>query len=121
MYSRTKMAQFGPTKSKDFDGGNVFGPWILTADEFDAPSAVMRSWVNGTLVNQGRVADMHYTFTEVISYISQEETLFPGEIIGSGTVGGGCRLEYGEQLDFGDTIEIETSGLGKLKVSVAPR
>jgi len=113
--------QMGPTKSKDFDGGNVFGPWILTADEFDAANARMRSWVNGELVNEGRVADMYYSFAQVIAYVSQEETLHPGEIIGSGTVAGGCRLEAGEQLNFGDTVEIETDGLGRLKVTIAER
>lgn len=113
--------QMGPTKSKDFDGGNVFGPWILTADAFDPGSARMRSWINGELVNEGRVADMHYSFAQVISYVSQEETIHPGEIIGSGTVPGGCRLEAGEQLNFGDTVEIETDGLGRLRVRIAER
>ncbi len=116
-----EMSQFGPTKSKDFDGGNVFGPWILTADEFDPANARMRSWVNGKLVSEGCVADMHYSFAEVISYMSQDETLYPGEVIGSGTVAGGCRLEFGDQLDFGDRVEIETEGLGKLSVRVADR
>ena len=116
-----EMAQCGPTKSKDFDGGNVFGPWILTADEFDPKNAQMRSWVNGVLANEGRMADMHYSFAEVIAYMSQDETLHPGEIIGSGTVAGGCRLEFGEQLNFGDTVEIETDGLGRLKVRIAER
>ena len=116
-----EMSQCGPTKSKDFDGGNVFGPWILTADEFDPANSRMRSWINGELANEGRVADMHYSFAEVISYMSQDETLHPGEIIGSGTVAGGCRLEFGEQLNFGDVVEIETDGLGRLEVTVANR
>lgn len=116
-----EMAQCGPTKSKDFDDGNVFGPWILTADAFDAASARMRSWVNGELINEGRMSDMHYSFAEVIAYVSQDETLHAGEIIGSGTVAGGCRLESGEQLDFGDTVDIETDGLGRLTVRIAER
>ncbi len=116
-----EMSQCGPTKSKDFDGGNVFGPWILTADEFDAETARMRSWVNGKLVNEGRMSDMHYSFAEVISYMSQDETLHAGEIIGSGTVAGGCRLEFGEQLDFGAVGEIETDRLGRHKVKVGER
>jgi 2-keto-4-pentenoate hydratase/2-oxohepta-3-ene-1,7-dioic acid hydratase in catechol pathway len=116
-----EMILCGPTKSKDFDDGNVFGPWILTADEFDPATARMRSWINGTLVNEGRMADMHFGFAEVISYMSQDETLHPGEIIGSGTVAGGCRLEHGDQLAFGDRVEIETDGLGKLIVTIAPR
>jgi 2-keto-4-pentenoate hydratase/2-oxohepta-3-ene-1,7-dioic acid hydratase in catechol pathway len=64
---------------------------------------------------------MYYSFAQVIAYVSQEETLHPGEIIGSGTVAGGCRLEAGEQLNFGDTVEIETDGLGRLKVTIAER
>lgn len=116
-----EMAQCGPTKSKDFDDGNVFGPWILTADEFDPGTARMRSWVNGELINEGMMADMHYSFADVISYISQNETLHPGEIIGSGTVAGGCRLEFGEQLRFGDLVEIETDGLGRLDVRIGDR
>jgi 2-keto-4-pentenoate hydratase/2-oxohepta-3-ene-1,7-dioic acid hydratase in catechol pathway len=116
-----EMVMCGPTKSKDFDGGNVFGPWLLTADEFDPARTRMRSWVNGELVNEGRLADMHYSFAEVISYISTDETLHPGEIIGSGTVSGGCRLEAGLQLHFGDIVEIEADGLGKLKVKIAER
>ena len=116
-----EMALCGPTKSKDFDDGNVFGPWILTADEFDPATSRMRSWINGELVNEGHMSEMHYSFPEVIAYVSQDETLHPGEIIGSGTVAGGCRLESGEQLNFGDTVEIETDGLGRLTVSIAER
>ena len=116
-----EMAQCGPTKSKDFDDGNVFGPWILTADAFDPTTARMRSWVNGKLINEGRMADMHYSFADVIAYVSQDETLYPGEVIGSGTVAGGCRLEFGEQLRFGDLVEIETDGLGRLDVRIRDR
>jgi 2-keto-4-pentenoate hydratase/2-oxohepta-3-ene-1,7-dioic acid hydratase in catechol pathway len=116
-----EMILCGPTKSKDFDSSNVFGPWILTADAFDAKSAKMRSWVNGVSVNEGRMSDMHYSFADVIAYASQEETLHAGEVIGSGTVAGGCRLESGDQLNFGDTVDIETDGLGRLSVRIAER
>ena len=116
-----EMLMCGPTKSKDFDGGNVFGPWLLTADEFDPGGARMRSWVNGKLENEGRLSDMHYSFAQVISYMSADETLHAGEIICSGTVAGGCRLEAGLALEFGDTVDIETDGLGRLRVKIAQR
>lgn len=69
-----EMAQCGPTKSKDFYDGNVFGPWILTADEFDPATARMRSWVNGELVNEGRMSDMHYSFANMVGGYSLEMT-----------------------------------------------
>ena len=46
--------------------------------------------------------------------MSQDETLVPGEFIGSGTVGGGCGLEIGRYLEIGDTIELEVEGIGVL-------
>lgn len=116
-----EMLMCGPTKSKDFDGGNVFGPWLLTADEFNPGTARMRSWVNGKLENEGRLSDMHFSFAQVISYMSADETLYAGEIICSGTVAGGCRLEAGLALEFGDTVDIETDGLGRLRVTIAQR
>ena len=57
---------------------------------------------------------MSRKFGEVISYMSQDETLVPGEFIGSGTVGGGCGLEIGRYLEIGDTIELEVEGIGVL-------
>jgi 2-keto-4-pentenoate hydratase/2-oxohepta-3-ene-1,7-dioic acid hydratase in catechol pathway len=58
---------------------------------------------------------MHYRWDEVIAYLSQDETLHPGEFIGSGTVGGGCGLEQDRYLDAGDVVELEVDGLGVLR------
>jgi 2-keto-4-pentenoate hydratase/2-oxohepta-3-ene-1,7-dioic acid hydratase in catechol pathway len=57
---------------------------------------------------------MLFSFEEIIAHISQDETLMPGEFIGSGTVGNGCGLELGRYLEHGDTIELEVEKIGIL-------
>ena len=84
----------GPAKGKDFDTANAFGPWLVTADEIPDPQSLdMRAWVNGKQWSQGTTADMHHSMAEVVAHVSRNETLRPGEVIGSGTVGSGCGLE----------------------------
>jgi 2-keto-4-pentenoate hydratase/2-oxohepta-3-ene-1,7-dioic acid hydratase in catechol pathway len=58
---------------------------------------------------------MHYTWEDVIAYVSEDETLHPGEFIGSGTVGGGCGLEQDRFLAAGDVVELEVERLGALR------
>lgn len=86
--------------------------------------------VNGVQVSEGNLADMDWTFAEIIERASYGVQLFPGDIIGSGTVGTGCFLElngtgklndpdYKEQwLKEGDVIEMEVDGLGILKNTI---
>ncbi len=105
----------GPTKGKDFDGANVFGPCIVTADAFDPNSATMRVRVNGELRSEGDSSAMLYRFEDLIAYISRDETLHAGEILCSGTVGGGCGLEQGRFLESGDLVELEIEGIGVLR------
>jgi 2-keto-4-pentenoate hydratase/2-oxohepta-3-ene-1,7-dioic acid hydratase in catechol pathway len=107
--------QLGPTQGKDFDGGNVFGPCIVTADEFSPDDARMTVRVNGEVRSEGRSGDMMYSFEDLIAYISRDETLYAGEILGSGTVGGGCGLEAGKLLESGDVVELEIEGIGRLR------
>lgn len=110
-----EMATLGPSKSKDFDGANVFGPCIVTADEFDPSSARMVSMLNGVIQNEGNSSTMHYSFEDLVTFISQSETLYPGEILGSGTVGKGCGLELGVSLQSGDLVELEIEGIGTIR------
>ena len=105
----------GPTKGKDFDGANVLGPCIVTADEFDPNNANMRVRVNGELRSEGNSRTMLYRFEDLIAYISRDETLHAGEILCSGTVGGGCGLEQGKFLASGDVVELEIEGIGVLR------
>lgn len=110
-----EMAMLGPTKSKDFDGANVFGPCIVTADEFSPDDVRMSVRINGELQSAGSSGTMHYSFPELIAFVSRHETLHAGEIICSGTVGGGCGDENGRFLQSGDLIELEVEGIGVLR------
>jgi 2-keto-4-pentenoate hydratase/2-oxohepta-3-ene-1,7-dioic acid hydratase in catechol pathway len=105
----------GPAKAKDFDNANAMGPCLVTADEFDPYKATMTARLNGTIQSVGHSSSMNRSFEDQISYISQSETLYPGEVIGSGTVGGGSGLEKGRLLEDGDVIELEIEGIGVLR------
>jgi 2-keto-4-pentenoate hydratase/2-oxohepta-3-ene-1,7-dioic acid hydratase in catechol pathway len=108
----------GPSKSKDFDNANVLGPWIVTIDEFYPDDAAMTVRVNGEVRSSGRSNTMTVKFEDLIAFISTSETLHAGEILGSGTVGGGCGLEAGKLLADGDVIELDIEGIGVLRNKV---
>ena len=135
------LLNLGPAKGKDFS--TVIGPWLVTLDElkgFEIPAKenhTGRSWnlkmtchVNGKQVSEGNVGDMDWTFAEIIERASYGADLYPGDVIGSGTVGTGCFLElngtgklndpnYQEQwLQAGDIVEMEVEGLGKLNNNI---
>ncbi|GGA65224.1 hypothetical protein GCM10011385_18750 [Nitratireductor aestuarii] len=106
----------GPMKGKDFDTGNVLGPWIVTADEIGDPQALwMEARVNGERWGGGISSEMHHSFAEILAFISQSETLYPGELIASGTVPTGCGLELGRFLQPGDVVELEIEKIGVLR------
>ncbi len=132
----------GPAKGKDFS--TVIGPMLVTPDELEdfkiaakdnhtgnAYSLSMKCWVNGVQVSEGNLGDMDWTFAEIIERASYGVQLYPGDVIGSGTVGTGCFLElngtgklndpdYKEQwLKEGDEVEMEIEGLGKLTNTIA--
>ena len=124
----------GPAKGKDF--ANVIGPYIVTKDELDTKSIdtkfgkkydlKMQCFVNGELLSEGNAKNMNWTFAEIIERASYGVELFPGDIIGSGTVGTGCLLEingtnkrknanYIEKwLQDGDEIKMNIEGLGSI-------
>ncbi len=107
--------QLGPAKGKDFDTGNILGPYILTADEVEHPVALqMQARVNGELWGGGNSRDMHHDFADILVHVSASETVYPGEVIGSGTVGTGCGLESGRRLSPGDSFELSIEGIGTL-------
>jgi 2-keto-4-pentenoate hydratase/2-oxohepta-3-ene-1,7-dioic acid hydratase in catechol pathway len=107
--------QLGPAKGKDFDTGNILGPWIVTADEVPHPAALeMEAVINGERWGGGNSRDMHHSFAKIIAHISQSETLYPGEVIGSGTVGTGCGLEIGKRLSPGDEFALTIEKIGTL-------
>jgi 2-keto-4-pentenoate hydratase/2-oxohepta-3-ene-1,7-dioic acid hydratase in catechol pathway len=111
--------RLGPAKGKSFDGGNVMGPWIVTSDEIGDPyNLKMEARVNGKMRSQGITQGMLFSFEEIIAHVTSDETLMPGEFIGSGTVGNGCGLELGWYLEHGDSIELEVEKIGVLKNKV---
>ncbi|MEM9010007.1 MAG: fumarylacetoacetate hydrolase family protein [Pseudomonadota bacterium] len=108
--------QLGPAKGKDFDTGNILGPWIVTADEVPHPAALtMEAHVNGERWGGGNSRDMHHEFGAILAHISRSETLRAGEVIGSGTVGTGCGLEIGKRLAPGDVFELTIEKIGTLR------
>ena len=111
--------RLGPAKGKSFDGGNVMGPWIVTPDEIGDPYKLkVEARVNGKMRSQGVTEGMLFSFEEIIAHVTKDETLMPGEFIGSGTVGNGCGLELGWYLEHGDTIELDVEKIGVLKNKV---
>jgi 2-keto-4-pentenoate hydratase/2-oxohepta-3-ene-1,7-dioic acid hydratase in catechol pathway len=120
---REMGGRLGPAKGKDFDGGNAIGPVLVTPDEIPDPyNLTMRARINGEEVSYGHTKGMRWTFEELIAYVSQDETLYPGEFFGSGTgtvLESGvnrccCGLEMGRFLKAGDTVELEVERIGKL-------
>lgn len=106
----------GPAKGKDFDTGNAMGPWLVTADEVGDPQALqMIARVNGEEWSRGSSAEMLHSFDTIVAHASDGETFYAGEILGSGTVGGGCGNELGRFMKHGDVIELEVSKLGVLR------
>lgn len=113
---REMAGQLGPAKGKDFDTGNIIGPWLTTADEIADPyDLAMAARVNGEEWSRGNSGKMQHKFEDMIAHVSADETLHAGEFFGSGTVGGGCGLEQGRFLKPGDVVELEVQGLGVLR------
>jgi 2-keto-4-pentenoate hydratase/2-oxohepta-3-ene-1,7-dioic acid hydratase in catechol pathway len=117
----------GPAKGKDF--ATTIGPFIVTKDELkmhrleNSYDLTMTAKVNGILLSEGNMRDIYYSFGEMIERASAGVTLYPGELIGSGTVGSGCILELGTDvhrwLEPGDEVELEITALGTLKNKIA--
>ena len=105
----------GPAKAKDWDGSNILGPCIVTADELDGTNARMAVRVNGETWGEDSSAHMHHTFADLIAYASQAQTLYPGDVFGSGTAAGGSGMELDRWLEEGDVIELEIQGIGVLR------
>ncbi len=131
----------GPAKGKDFS--TAIGPILVTPDELKAEAISaksghtgaaygleMKAWVNGEQVSQGNMGDMDWTFAEIIERCAYGADVYPGDVIGSGTVGTGCFLELNgtaklnnpeaeaQWIKEGDVIEMEIQGLGRLKNTI---
>jgi fumarylacetoacetate (FAA) hydrolase len=119
----------GPAKGKDF--ATALGPWLVTRDELawsarptpkgEHHDLQMRAFVNGKQLSKGNLKDMTWTFAQIIERASYGVTLYPGDVIGSGTCGTGCFLELNgskitqnQWLQPDDEVVLEIDGLGRL-------
>jgi fumarylacetoacetate (FAA) hydrolase len=135
------LLNLGPAKGKDFS--TVIGPWLVTPDELEPYKTTakpghtgnsydlkMSCTVNGIQVSAGNMADMDWTFAEIIERCAYGVDILPGDVIGSGTVGTGCFLELNgtgllndpqyqvQWLQDGDVVEMEITGLGHLSNTI---
>ncbi len=121
---REMKVGLGPAKAKDF--ATSLGPWLVTPGELEDHRAgkgfnlQMVARRNGEELSRGNWQTLYYSFAEMIARASEEVTLYPGDVIGSGTVGTGCILELGPEaaggwLQPGDVIELEIERLGVLR------
>jgi 2-keto-4-pentenoate hydratase/2-oxohepta-3-ene-1,7-dioic acid hydratase in catechol pathway len=115
---RAEMAmRLGPAKSKDF--ATSLGPCIVTADEFDPKAGLsMRARVNGETWFETSGARMHWSFAQMIAYVSRGEDVYPRDVYGSGTAFGGCGLDQDRWLPRGAIVELEIDGLGTLRTEL---
>jgi 2-keto-4-pentenoate hydratase/2-oxohepta-3-ene-1,7-dioic acid hydratase in catechol pathway len=119
---RDQQFRMGPSKGKDFDTGNAMGPWIVTRDELPTVSNLaMESRINGEVQGRGNASGMQFSFDQCIAFVSRDETLYPGDVFGSGTAGNGCGFETGRYLEPGDVIELEVEGIGVLRNTIGER
>ena len=131
---RDLALQIGMGKSKD--SATTLGPMLVTPDELepfrnsDARLAIeLSATINGEELTRGSLDQMDWTFNELIAYISRGVDLYPGDVIGSGTVPGGCLLEHvntPDPADFsrwlqpGDVVTLSGQGLGETRQTVVP-
>jgi 2-keto-4-pentenoate hydratase/2-oxohepta-3-ene-1,7-dioic acid hydratase in catechol pathway len=92
------------------------GPYLVTPDDVPDPADLkMVARVNGEVWSDTSSRDMLFSWSEVIAYVSRQETLYPGDFIGSGTAPNGCGLELDRWLPPGAVIELEVEHLGVLR------
>jgi fumarylacetoacetate (FAA) hydrolase len=124
------VVRLGPAKGKDF--ASSFGPYLVTPDELaDARQAkgydlVMTAEVNGIETSRGRWSDVQFSFGEMLARASADARLRPGDLVGSGTVGGGSLLEVrestlGRYLEPGDLVTLRIERVGNLSSPIVAR
>lgn len=109
--------RLGPAKGKDF--ATAIGPCIVTPDEVpDVAALTMIARVNGDVWSKGTFGTIHWSFAQMIEHVSKDEDVYPGDLFGSGTVGGGCGLELDRYLKPGDVVELEIQPIGVLRTRI---
>ena len=124
------VVRLGPAKGKDF--ASSFGPYLVTPDELadarrgNGYNLAMTATVNGTETSRGTWSAVQFPFAEMFARASADARLRPGDLLGSGTVGGGCLLEVrestlGRYLEPGDVMELHVERLGILRNPIVAR
>lgn len=118
-FQRKEMSlKLGPTKAKSFQNSNIMGPCLVTPDEIDANNLRMVARINGEVWSDGNTRDMHFNFPQLIAHLSKDDPIYPGEFIGSGTIGFGSGMELDKWIKPGDIVELEVEGIGILRNKV---
>ncbi|HBY58660.1 MAG TPA: hypothetical protein DEH78_02485 [Solibacterales bacterium] len=112
--------RLGPAKGKDWATG--LGPVLVTPDELPDPYNLrMTARVNGELWSDGSSGSLYWDFEQMLEFLTRDDTVHPGDVIGSGTVGTGCGLELDRWVQPGDTMELEIEHIGVLRNRVVKR
>lgn len=111
---REMKVRLGPAKGKDW--ATALGPWLVTTDEIADPYNLrMTARVNGERWSKGHSGSMYWKFEQMIEFLTRDDTIHPGDVIGSGTVGSGCGLELDRWVQPGDVMELEIEKIGVLR------
>jgi 2-keto-4-pentenoate hydratase/2-oxohepta-3-ene-1,7-dioic acid hydratase in catechol pathway len=106
--------RLGPAKGKDWC--TALGPVLVTSDEVGDPyNLEMTARVNGEMWSKGHSRTIYWKFEQMIEFLSKDDSILPGDVIGSGTVGTGCGLELNRWVQPGDIIELEIEKIGVLR------
>ncbi|MDQ6664779.1 MAG: fumarylacetoacetate hydrolase family protein [Acidobacteriota bacterium] len=106
--------RLGPAKGKDW--ATAIGPYLVTPDEIGDPyNLAMTARVNGEIWSEGNSRSIHWTFAQMIEFLTRDDEIVPGDLIGSGTVGNGCGLELDRWVKRGDVMELEIEKIGQLR------
>jgi 2-keto-4-pentenoate hydratase/2-oxohepta-3-ene-1,7-dioic acid hydratase in catechol pathway len=114
-----KREPFGPNKRKDFC--TVLGPCLVTADELDETNLDVRFSVDGEVWYEGNTGHRRSFLAEqLVAYASDNETVYPGDVLGTGTVGLQCSMDSGRWIKPGQRATFEVEGIGSLTHRIEP-
>jgi fumarylacetoacetate (FAA) hydrolase len=127
--AREVTVGLGPHKAKDF--ATALGPHIVTPDElpYEDGRLGIEAWVtvNGEEVTRSDASEKHFAWPEIVAHAARDTRLRPGDVLGSGTLAGGCLLELGPQdfgdgrerwIEPGDVVALHADGLGTLENAI---
>jgi fumarylacetoacetate (FAA) hydrolase len=129
--AREVTVGLGPHKAKDF--GTSLGPWLVTPDELTYRDGRLEleaaAFVNGREIARGDASEQHFSWPELRAAAASGTRLRPGDVLGSGTLAGGCLLELGPRdlgggrgerwVEPGDVVELQAKELGVLGTPIA--